>query len=171
MRQPGDKSVRQLGAGMIVLGWAMALLLLFWVFDSLLAHRANPNNAASVQDQSENSELILQANYNNQYVATGQLSGVPADFLLDTGATLVAVPFPLAQAAGLELGRSVSVETASGVAEARLTTIPEIEIGPLLFRDVSAVAIEGLGGQVLLGMNALADLTIIQQGSQLILRQ
>ena len=166
----GQQPVRQLGTGMIVIGWLIAFALIFYLFSGIVDRQINPNDERSVSSQRDSDQLVLRANRQNQYLATGLLNGVTADFLLDTGASRVAVSPSLARAAGLELGRPVSVETAAGIATAYTTVVPRIDLGPLQFHDIDAVVIEDLGGYVLLGMNALADLTFTQRGDRLVLQ-
>ncbi|MCY4325843.1 MAG: TIGR02281 family clan AA aspartic protease [Betaproteobacteria bacterium] len=165
-----EQPVRQIGTGMIIAGWLIAFALVAYVFDGLVSRQVNPNDERSVSSQRGNSELVLRANRQNQYLATGLLNGISADFLLDTGATQVAVSTALAQRAGLQLGRAVAVETAGGITTAYTTVVPRIDLGPLVFHDIDAVVIDELGGYVLLGMNALADLTFTQRDDQLFLQ-
>ena len=155
---------------MIIVGWLIAFALFYYMFEGVVSRQINPNDEDRVSSQRGNDELVLRANRQNQYLATGLLNGVTTDFLLDTGASRVAVSTALARVAGLELGRPISVETAAGITTAYTTVVPRIVMGPLEFRDIDAVVIDELGNYVLLGMNALADLTFIQRGDQLVLR-
>ena len=165
-----EQPVRQIGTGMIIAGWLIAFALIAYAFDGIVSKQINPNDERSVTSQRGNSELVLRANRQNQYLATGLLNGVTAEFLLDTGASRVAVSTALARAAGLELGRPVAVETAAGITTAYTTVVPRIDLGPLEFRNIDAVVIDDLRGYVLLGMNALSDLTFIQRDDRLVLR-
>lgn len=164
-------SVKQIGTGMIIMGWLLALLLLTFFFDSILKDRANPNNAKVVEQQRGNQELVLRENANRQYVASGTLNGVATEFLVDTGASQIAISIELANRANLELGEVISVQTAGGVVQAWITRAREINIGPLRFTDVAVLVTEGLDNQALLGMNALSGVDFSREDGLLILQQ
>ena len=149
-------------------GWMLAMLAATMFFNGILADRQNPNRLASLDDQQ--GDLILEANHYGQYLAEGRINGSEVTFLLDTGATVVAVPRDIAALAGLSEGAEVSVATAAGTAAARRTRIRRLSLGPFVFKDLRAVVIPSdPGAPVLLGMNALRSLTIAQQDSWLIL--
>ena len=57
------------------------------------------------------------------------------NFLLDTGATQIAVPLAVAQSAGLTEGDIQLVQTAGGTTRVRDTLVDSIAIGPLRFSN------------------------------------
>ncbi|MDM5148115.1 TIGR02281 family clan AA aspartic protease [Candidatus Persebacteraceae bacterium Df01] len=154
---------------MIVLGWSVALLLLTMLFNGYLNERANPNRITVLSKQS--GELVLHANNLGHYLAEGYLNGLQVTFLLDTGATQIAVPKSIAARAGLNPGTIVGVQTAAGPANAHNTRIRRINVGQLQFSDMRGVIIPSGDNMVLLGMNALGDLDIIQRDGALILKK
>lgn len=158
------------GGWMMALGWALAMLLLTLIFNGLLEDRQNPNRLSVLQNQT-GGRLSLRANHNGQYFAEGRMNGVPVKFLLDTGATTVAVSPKVAERAGLRLGASVAVQTAAGTAAAHATRIRRLELGHLLFTDLAAVVIPDGSDVVLLGMNALGELDMTQEDGKLILQK
>ena len=60
-------------------------------------------------------ELVVRRDRNGHYMAPGTVNGVEVQFLLDTGATDVALPHVLTQRLGLERGVPVEIKTASDV--------------------------------------------------------
>jgi aspartyl protease family protein len=91
---------------MTIAAWALALGLLTWLFAGFLERRDNPNlDAVGSLTQEGARELVLRRNPSGHYIAKGRINGHPVSFLVDTGATDVAVPEGLARRIGLELGR------------------------------------------------------------------
>ena len=170
--ESGDESgdgLRRGGTWMIVAGWGLGVLMLALLFGGILDRRENPNRLSVLAGQ--RGELVLARDASGHYRAEGWMNGVPTKFLLDTGATRLAVSESLARRAGLEPGAPAMISTANGVVRARRTRVARLEIGPLVFENLSAVIAPNLPGQeALLGMNALGDLHIEQRGEELILR-
>ena len=153
---------RKSGWLMIVCGWAGALVLMTLFFGGVLEKRNNPNSASVLAGQK--GELFLRANPRGHYYAEGELNGKRAKFLLDTGATQIAVPQQVARRIGLREGALSYVSTAGGFSDARDTTIDEVIIGPLVLKDLSGVILPDMQGDaILLGMNALGRLDITQR--------
>ena len=158
------------GGWMIAFGWALILLIAVLIFNGFLEDRQNPNRLSVLQNQNDG-RLSLRANHNGQYFAEGRINGVAVNFLLDTGATTVAVPPRVAERAGLRGGAHLQVETAAGTAAAQSTRIRRLELGHLVFSDLQAVIIPGGENTVLLGMNALGELKMTQEDGKLILEK
>lgn len=90
-----------------------------------------------------------------------QINGVPADFLVDTGATLTAVSQGVADRAGLlprRGGLPVTVNTANGPVSAELSTIGELRFGNVAARGLDVVIAPSLGKTNVVGMNLLSRL-------------
>lgn len=162
--------MRRAGTAMIVAGWGLGIVLLTLLFGGFLERQRNPNTLRSVEAQSLSERLVLRANRNGQYLAEGYLNGVPVEFLLDTGASSVAVPPKIAELAGIVPENETAVWTAGGMARGWQARISKILLGPLEFVDVEAVIVEGLSGHVLLGMSALRGLDFSQKDGFLELR-
>ena len=105
------------------------------------------------------------------YVVPGTVNGVDVEFLLDTGATGVALPHALAQRLGLVSGPPVEIVTASDVVPGYLVTLDEVSVGPLsLHRVRGTVSERTIGDQVLLGMSFLRHFELSQRGGRLTVR-
>jgi aspartyl protease family protein len=105
-------------------------------------------------------------------VSSGQINGVPVTFLLDTGATDVAIPSSVAREASLEPGFATLASTANGVITVYSTEVDELTLGNIYLHNIAASITPSLGGDtILLGMSALKQVEFTQRGSTLTLRQ
>lgn len=105
----------------------------------------------------------------------GTLNGVLADFLVDTGASHVALNERDARRFGIDYraaGEPTRVNTAGGVTEAYAVTLRSLTIGDISRRDVPGLVILGNHPtHVLLGNSFLGSLDIENRGQQMILRK
>ncbi len=154
---------------MIIGAWLLLLALLTLFFSEWLQRQMNPNRTLNVINNSMDEVAVtLQPNRAGHYLAPGEINGVAVTFLLDTGATRVAVPQKLAQQAGLTSSVRTQSQTASGIAESWLTRIDSIRLGPFEMQAVPAVIIPEMPGEeVLLGMSFLKHLKLEQAGERL----
>ncbi|QKT04496.1 TIGR02281 family clan AA aspartic protease [Ectothiorhodospiraceae bacterium 2226] len=160
-----------LGKIMMVAGIVIALGLLTVYFDGMLERQYNPNQQVeSLQYADGMREVVLQRNRSGHYVVTGQLNGRPVDLLVDTGATVVSIPEPLARELGLRRGHAVPTQTASGMVTTYATVLERVQIGDIEVRNVRA-SINPHSDLVLLGMSFLRELELTQRGDTLTLRQ
>ena len=170
MAESSDNHARpKSGWLMIVAGWALGLFVITYYFSHVLEKQSNPNTLSVLSGQV--GELVLERNHNGHYIAEGLINGVPVSFLLDTGATQIAMPLAVAKSAGLTEGGTQLVQTAGGTTRVRDTFIDSITIGPLRFSKLRGIIVPAMEGkEVLLGMNALRQLDIRQHDGLLVLR-
>ncbi|RWU26434.1 TIGR02281 family clan AA aspartic protease [Pseudomonas alkylphenolica] len=169
MSQPPGKRA---GRVLLVLAWAAGLFLATRFFGDWEQRQANPNAQVSSQHGDGFIEVRLVSNGQGHFVADGQMNGRPVHFLLDTGATDVAIPVGLAETLDLERGAPVMLSTANGRTQGYRTQLETLQLGDILLRNVRALVVPGLDGeQVLLGMSALKQLEFTQRGGTLLLRQ
>jgi len=153
-----------------VMVWLAIMGVIYWVFFVWLAREENPNTRRLLQQQPQG-EVVLQRNRAGHYVADGEINGDRVVFLLDTGATQVALSTQLARRLGLKLGAAVTLQTAAGPAVGYQVRLASVRLASIEMRDVSALVSDGLDpGTVLLGMNFLKRLELIQRDDRLILR-
>lgn len=163
---------RRIGKVMMILAWVVGLLLAVQWFSDVEERKRNPNQRPESMLSGEAVEVRLVSNRQGHYLLNGQINGQDVTFLLDTGATFVAIPASVAQRLQLPQGRRFQVNTANGTADSFATTIARLQLGDIELRDVAAGIVPGMGGaDILLGMSALQQLEFSQQGGELILRQ
>ncbi|HFD79228.1 MAG TPA: TIGR02281 family clan AA aspartic protease [Gammaproteobacteria bacterium] len=172
MAETEQKYTRKIGVGMTIAAWVAALALLALFFEHRLERQHNPNQAVYSRLGDDGvREVVLKRNHYGHYVASGTLNGEPVEFMLDTGASDVAIPSELADRLGLKRGAPVHYQTANGVITAYRTTIDSVTLGPLVIRNVAASINPGLGNtDILLGMSVLKHVEFSQRGDSLILR-
>ena len=102
-----------------------------------------------------------------------ELNGVPANFLVDTGATLTAVSSDLAARARLQPRRGgipISIGTANGPVAAQLSTAESIRFGNISASGLDVVIAPSLGETNVVGMNLLSRLASWRvEGSTMVL--
>ncbi|HSI25551.1 MAG TPA: TIGR02281 family clan AA aspartic protease [Methylotenera sp.] len=124
--------------------------------------------AASVGGTASNSlqSATLYADSRGHYVSDCQINGVTLKFVLDTGATTVALNSGDAKYANIDYkrGEPVLVGTANGVVTAYRVTIATLKIGGITLNQVEGNVLEGGSPSVvLLGMSALNRLDMKRQ--------
>lgn len=161
-----------MGVGMMVLAWLVALGLGVYFFSDVLERQVNPNPKVQTSSDSGVREVVLKRNKYGHYVATGAINRQPVVFMLDTGATGVAIPQQVAQKLKLQPGRALRTQTANGVATSYAVTLDQVGLGGIELENVRAAISPGLNtDQVLLGMSFLKHIEFTQRGDSLILRQ
>jgi aspartyl protease family protein len=153
------------------IAWGLAIAMLVWFFEDKLQQQFNPNS--QVQSHLDNGQVtvVLEQNRMGHYVARGKVNGQSVTFLLDTGATLVAIPEGLAQKLGLRKGRQGMSQTANGRVITYRTEIDRLQLGDIQLSNVAASITPGMDGDViLLGMSALKEFELMQKGDTLTLR-
>ena len=105
--------------------------------------------------------IIISADRRGHYSGAGMINNHPMEFMIDTGATQVAVPGKLAQQVGLTFGMPVISQTAAGRVQAYQTIIPTLQIGTITLHNTHAVILEQLD-QVLIGMTVLKQFKVTQ---------
>lgn len=110
---PGKRA----GRVFMVLAWCAALFLATRFFGQLEERQQNPNVVVTSEQGEGFIEVKLVGNTQGHFVASGQINGQPVNFMLDTGATDVAIPAEMAERLKLEQGFGVTLSTANGRTE------------------------------------------------------
>lgn len=126
--------------------------------------RANFNNAAVISREAD-----------GHYWTSADVQGTDIRFMVDTGASIVALTLRDAQRIGLkpsELEFDNEIRTAGGVTQGAYVILEDVRIGRVEMENVSAMVLkEGLE-QSLLGMSFLGELYSYEfKGDTLIIRQ
>ena len=138
---------------------------------------AGPAAAASAQqglfEAPPYKETQLERKPNGHFYATAYVNGAPIEFMVDTGASMVALTQEDARAAGIEFSPDEFVpiaQTANGVAKGKLLTLSKVSIEGKEVTEVEAAIMEN-GGQSLLGQAYLSRISGVQMnGEYMILR-
>jgi len=146
------------------LGLLGGLYLLFSMFE-------NGGGTVSSVDSNGSAMIILEQDRSGHYLAEGQINGRSVTFLVDTGATDVALPESMARTLGLEFGPRVKVMTAAGPANAWVTRLNEVTIGGLRRGNVRATITDGEFNGILLGMSFLKHYSLQQQDGKLVIKE
>jgi len=161
------------GKTFAIIAWLIAMLLLFLFFQDTLQKQLNPNQQLqSVQGSRGETRTVLTRNKRGHYVGTALVNNQPVDFMLDTGATTVAIATATAEKLGLPFGQPMQVNTANGLTTAYASRIDRLQLGDIVLTNIQASIVPNLAGtEILLGMSALKQLEFHQQGNQLSLIQ
>ncbi|MCU7947541.1 MAG: TIGR02281 family clan AA aspartic protease, partial [Candidatus Thiodiazotropha sp. (ex Cardiolucina cf. quadrata)] len=88
---------QKFGRWMVIGAWLLLLVLLTLFFSQWLERQRNPNRQLSVTvNAGDDVAVVLKRNRAGHYIAPGLINGVAVTYLLDTGATFVAVSSSLA---------------------------------------------------------------------------
>jgi aspartyl protease family protein len=115
--------------------------------------------------------VVLQRERSGHYIAEGEINGLPVKFLVDTGATDVAISEKAARAMGLDFGPRIRVMTAAGPVGAWVTRLDRVRLGSLELQDVRATITPGLNDTALLGMSFLKHFSLRQEGDRLLIER
>jgi aspartyl protease family protein len=108
------------------------------------------------------------------YLTLGTINGRSVEFLVDTGASTVAMNDATARSLGIDYraGSRGLVETASGITEAYAVTLSEVSVGSIRLPNVQAVVIRGAQpSRALLGMSFLSRMQIEHAQDALVLKR
>ncbi|MDW7745431.1 TIGR02281 family clan AA aspartic protease [Halomonas sp.] len=166
-----ERATRRAGLGMMLLFWVLFLGGGAWWFHGYLEAQRNPNAHLANVAVGEGEPLVLERNRAGHFVATGRINDQPVEFLLDTGATYVAVPAGMAERLGLESTGSAWFNTANGRVRGELTLLDEVSLGGFSAREVRGSISPGLTGEAaLLGMSFLDRFDIEIRDARMVLR-
>ena len=158
---------RRVGSGML---WVAAIGLLAgltWMFSLMMPERGG--GMSQGVDAAGRAQVMLLRDRSGHYIAEGAVNGRPVVFLVDTGATDVALSERLARSWGLDFGPEITVMTAAGPARAWITRLDSVSLGGLELNNVRATITPGLGDEALLGMSFLKHFSLRQEGDTLVI--
>jgi aspartyl protease family protein len=121
--------------------------------------------------KSDRAQVTLSAGAGGHFIAEGAVNGSPVRFLVDTGATSIALPAALAQRAGLDYrkGQPGLSNTANGMVSVFRVNLDTVRLGDIELQSVEAVVFENGLDVALLGMSFLNRVEMRREGSTMTL--
>ena len=118
-----------------------------------------------------NTTLTPSADTVGQFWTVGQINGKSTRFLIDTGATSIALPASVARNMGIDYtkGQRGFASTAGGVVPAYRVSLDAVTVGDITLYRVEASIFEGGLDVALLGMSFLNRLEMKRDGAQMVL--
>lgn len=165
--------IKRTGKFMFGIVWILIILFLYFLSDSWLAKKKNPNQMPhSMIHPNGRKEVHLKQSLNKTYLLNGTINQLPVTFMIDTGASTVAIPTDLARKLNLPRGHSVIVQTASGTMSGYTSQVNEITLGNIILHNIKVVVSSYAQPHIiLLGMSALKHLDFEKRNTVLILKQ
>ncbi len=161
-----SKVVSPLKTGLIpmMIFWFAVMGLLY----VLMTHYLKPKQAQVLA----NGDLVINRSQDGHFYTTGKINGKDANFIVDTGASLVTVSEEFAQQALIQGGVPTVFRTANGDRPGRIVEGVGVSIGPMSVTNVKVGV--GLSGgnanQALLGQSFLSKFDISMVKNQMVLR-
>ena len=132
---------------------------------------------ASVGEQagskSSGSRIVLTVGDGGHFLAQGSINGKSVQFMVDTGATAVAMGAAEAKRMGIDYtsGRPVRMSTANGQALGYLLTLNSVRIGDVEVQNVEAIVSPQAMPYVLLGNSFLTRFSMRRDNDQMVLER
>jgi aspartyl protease family protein len=117
-------------------------------------------------------EVTIAASSGGHFVTSGQINGNSVRFMVDTGATMIAIPAAEAKRLGIdyEKGQRGRASTAGGIVTSYRVKLDSVTVGDITLLGVDASVIEGQGmDTLLLGNSFLSRTEMRREGTNLTL--
>ncbi|NOZ42802.1 MAG: TIGR02281 family clan AA aspartic protease [Alphaproteobacteria bacterium] len=155
VRSAPGLALRHLATWVIIFG-VIALGYSIWTGAGRLGGELNPAKGIS-----ENGSISFRANMSGHFFVQARVNGVPIVFMVDTGATDVALTRKDARAIGLPVNRlnyTMPYKTANGVAYGAPVRIKNITLGPISKNNITGSVVPKGLDYSLLGMSFLNNI-------------
>ena len=151
------------------MAWFAAIGLLAGLTAWFQATQREAGGMTERTDASGRAMIVLNQDRSGHYLAEGAINGQPVIFLVDSGATDVALSEKMARQFGVDFGPEVMVMTAAGPVQAWRTRLDSVSVGSITLNNVRATITRAGMSEVLLGMSFLKHFSLRQQGEELII--
>ena len=130
-------------------------------------------NVALQASGSSPATIILTANAAGHFLTTGNINGTSVRFLVDTGATMIALGASDARRIGLDPGKGEigRVQTANGVVQGSRVKLHTVRIGDVTLNNVDAAIHPEDMPIALLGMSFLNRMSMQRNGDTMTLKK
>jgi aspartyl protease family protein len=128
---------------------------------------------AQAGSKSSGSKIVLTAGDGGHFLAAGSINGKSVQFMVDTGATTVAMGSAEAKRMGIDYaaGKPVRMNTANGQALGYLLTLNSVRIGDVEVQNVEAIVSQQAMPYVLLGNSFLTRFSMRRDNDQMVLER
>jgi aspartyl protease family protein len=162
-------AIRHLGSAQVLKyggAWAgifLVLLVGYSYHEELfgIAGKLKDNILPFNATQNEDGSVSFMRSVDGHFQIEAYVNHVPTRFMVDTGATKVALTIPDAKRLGIDvenLSYNEPINTANGLAFGASVRLAEFTVGTITLHDVSASVCQNLSGHSLLGMSFLKRL-------------
>jgi aspartyl protease family protein len=119
------------------------------------------------------SKIVLTAGSGGHFLTQGAINGRAVQFMVDTGATTIAMGVAEAERLGIDYrkGQPARGATANGMVVAYMVKLASVRIGDVEVYDVDASVLPGSMGQLLLGNSFLTRFQMTRHNDQLVLER
>lgn len=121
----------------------------------------------------EKAEVRIARGENSHYYTPGRINNRPVNFVVDTGASSIAMHTQQAKALGIQYlrGKVMLVGTANGTTEAYRVMLDNVSVGDVVVNNVEAVVMEGMSPDyILLGNSYLSRVEMKVDSGVLVLQ-
>jgi aspartyl protease family protein len=133
------------------------------------------SSVSTTFNQRDKQQEKIYVNSGGMYMTYGNINGRSVQFLIDTGASAIAMNTDQARHLGIrydKYGIPAGVSTASGYADAYKVRLKSVSVGDITQTNVEAFVIDGKHpGPILLGMTFLGRLDVEHSGNAMTLTQ
>ncbi len=161
-------AARRLPLGQTVkmaLAWVAIFAGMFVIFSfrpeiKAVWQRVTADFTGTANQEVKGGTITLTRGDNGHFELVAQANGKPIEFMVDTGATDIAVSSESAADAGIEVDKTafpIFFDTANGTSKAYRAKIDVLTVGALEFSDQNISVSDNLGDTNLLGMSFLSQ--------------
>lgn len=117
--------------------------------------------------------IVLPVGSGGHFMAQGAINGRAVSFMLDTGATMIAMSAADAQRIGLDFskGQPVRMNTANGVAQGYRLQLASVRVGDVEVYDVDAIVSQQPMPYILLGNSFISRFSMRRDADQMVLEK
>ena len=122
--------------------------------------------------QAKVAEVKLLRHRNGHFFASGAINGRPAKFMVDTGATAIAMNIKEARRLGInfESGVSSKANTAGGIVDTYVVNLNKVRVGSITLHNIAAAVVDGDHPlEILLGNTFLSRVKMNEQAGVMVL--
>ena len=132
-----------------------------------------PSRTGVANPVAQGRRIVLTADGGGHFIGQGSVNGKVMQFLVDTGATSVAIGAAEADRMGLDYrsGQPIALRTANGNAQGWRIKLPSVRVGDVELRDVDAVITPQAMPYVLLGNSFLTQFQMTRLNDQMVLEK